>query len=103
MLLGRRELDCHLDSAIADIGEEVWLAARHYKAFARSNNMLLALDDNLNLPRSDAELLFSAGMDMKECVAPASAALLKNHIEPSDCRLVDWSGEYKSFLVEGVV
>jgi hypothetical protein len=29
MLLGRRELDCHLDSAIAEIGEEVWLAARH--------------------------------------------------------------------------
>src|ERR1700694_977351 len=103
MLLGWRELDCHLDIAIVDIGEEVRLAARHDEAFARSDNMLLALDDNLDLPRSDVELLFSVGMDVKECVAPASAALLKNHIEPGDCRVVDRPGEYERFPIESIV
>jgi hypothetical protein len=41
-------------------------------------------------------------MDMKECVAPASAALLKNHIEPSDCRIVDRPGEYERLPVESI-
>src|SRR5580658_1380888 len=102
MLLCGCELDRDLDIAIAGIGEEVRLAARHHEGFARSDNMLLTLDDNLNPPRSDAEPLFGMGMDMKECVATASAALLKNHIEPGDCRIVERAGEYERLPVEGI-